>query len=163
VTDEQLPPDEAFDTALSILEEWQGIAEQARGDGTYMTHPGSSLASATSRMAVLLTEQVVLHRPSYDEGAWVCPRCVEVQPVGIVRAEAPCAFARRVFDTLLPGKSEDPAPGGLQMIFQDGAEPYVSYGAAELERMHGLNPAQARVHASSVVRAIAGVRRRVHH
>jgi hypothetical protein len=157
-----LPPDEAFDAAVAQLQEWLGQAEQAAGDARGVQYPDTVLANAAIRMATLEIRKVVSHRPVYIQSAWVCPLCVELQQVGFTRAAAPCAEARAIFE-MLGIQLQEAAPGGLQMIVQDGAEPYVSLGAAELERMHGLEPVHARTLASSVVRVIAGIRARAMH
>lgn len=158
-----LPPDEAYDVAVGIFEDWLGYAEQAIGDGTAVEYPISVLANATGRMASLLMGKLAAHRPVYKHGAWVCgSSCVELQQVGFAHAAAPCAEARSVFE-MLNLHLVEAAPGGLQMIVQDGAEPYVTFVAGELERMHGLTPATARSHASSAVRVISGVCRRARH
>jgi len=167
VTDnETLPPDEAFDTAVGILEEYLEHAQHAIGDGTTVEHPTTMLAVGIINMAGEFLHQLAVHRPALNhDGTLGCPSCVEMHPVlGMVRAAAPCASALSVLNAVLQtGRVETPAPGGLQVILQDGTEPYVSLGASEVERMCGLSPAQARSASSAVVQAISRVRRRARH
>lgn len=165
MTDNELPPSEAFDAAAGILEEHLERAQQAIGDGTTVEYQVTSLAAAVTCMATQHLRQLAAHRPSFKDGAWVCPSCAEVTPVlGMVHATSPCAVALSIFDAVMGGtRVESPAPGGMRFILQDGSEPYVSLGAAELERMCGLPPDQARQHSSAVVQAISRVRRRSRH
>jgi hypothetical protein len=154
VSDDLLTPDEAYDTAVSILEEWGETAQYALTDAA----PGAerTLAAATSGLVMAMLKNIVLHRPLYTEDGWVCPSCVEMHGLGVCRAQAPCSFTASVFDAVLGfDRVERPTPEGLVAMMQDGPEPYVGQGAAELERMYGMDPAAARTHASSVVHAIA--------
>lgn len=158
-----LAPNEAFDTAMGVLEEYLEQAQYAIGDGTTVEHPVTMLATGTMNLSTMTLRLLAAHRPVLGmDGAWGCPACVEMHPLlGSVRPAAPCAVAQHVLGSLLNStRVHHPAPGGLQTILQDGTEPYVSLGAAELERMCGLPPAVARTHSSVVVQAISRIRHR---
>lgn len=155
MADEPLSPDDAYDTVMGILGDWGAYAEAMGGEGT--VDAGTQMANSTGRLVAVVVRQLAAHRPVWEHGSWVCPACVEIPAMGgIARATAPCRFAQDAMAEILgPAVVAPPSLGWLQMITQDGPEPYVTLAAQELERMHGVSSGRSRDMAATVVRFLS--------
>lgn len=155
MAEEPLSPDDAYDRALGVLGDWGAYAEAMNGDG--VSDPDTQLANATGRLVAVVVRQLAGHRPVWEHGSWVCPSCVEIAAIGgIARATAPCRFFQDILGEILgPDAVAGPSTSWLQMMTQDGPEPYVGEAAQELERMLGVSSQQARESASLVVRFLS--------
>lgn len=146
---EPLRPDDAHATAVSTVSEWGQLAAQASSEAT---DAATVLAVSSGRLAAIVAKQLAQHPPMWLEGRYACPSCVEIHGAVVVRAAYPCQTVSGIMEETLGLTCA--APEGMQMVVQDGAEPYLSLAVAELERMHNVHPDQARPYASTVLSAV---------
>lgn len=156
----RLRPHDAHAAAVSTITEWGQQAEYAYGDGAHMDEH-TVLAVSSGRLSSLAAKILAKHPPVWQDGVFVCPACVQIHGSVMVRVEYPCQAVWDVMEETLGPDEEPAAPRlGLQLVVQDGPEPYLSDAAAELELTHRLDPGPARAYAAAVIAVLTGSARR---